>query len=554
MSGGILQMVVQGEEDVFLTRDPQITFFKIMYRRHTNFSREEIPLHFIHEPNFGKRSTCLVSRDSGDLIDKMCLKITLPSIPKFSNSISNSASNNSDNSVNLINPKIAWIRRIGFAMIKIIEIEIDNKVVDRHYGEWMYLWATLTTKNIGDNGLSKLIGDVPELFDYTESKDEYILYIPLYFWFCRTSGLSLPMISLQLSDIKINLEFHDIEDCYTTSPTHYIKCKNEIANFLPYEYIYQKGTDNIDRYGIFSHYDSINKRLYYTSVNSDKLIGVPYMGSYDNTNPNLSDTDKSMLLSSPKSDKYLIKGVSSDFAVKPDLCVKSFAIHKRSLKNIRLKDCVLLTDYVFIDDDERQKFAQSKHDYLIEQLHYTPDIQIDGSNPKIKLDIDQTCKLQIWVTQLDYVKNFNDRFNYTDSHIYKREYDRDYTDPTKIKLFDDTKTNELIGNSLIDFCSIRLNSQIRLSIRDSKYYEFIQPIQHTTNSLPKGSSMYSYAITPLDTAPSGTSNMSQIELIELGIKMNHKVNTEHKAKLRGYALCYNVWRVDNGLSATIFIK
>ena len=130
MTGGIVQLVAYGKEDLFLTRDPQITFFKVIYRRHTNFAREEIPQFFIHDPNFGKRTSCIISPE-GDLINRMALKITLPEIPKF-NSLKTSSDLNT--TVDMISTgggsndsmatKFAWIRRIGYAMIKYIEIEI----------------------------------------------------------------------------------------------------------------------------------------------------------------------------------------------------------------------------------------------------------------------------------------------------------------------------------------------------------------------------------------------------------------------------------------------
>src|SRR5438552_5436643 len=90
MTGGIIQLVAYGHEDLFLTRDPQITFFKVIYRRHTNFAREDIPQYFIHDPDFGKRTTCVISPE-GDMVNRMALKITLPAIPKLtsSNSVTN---------------------------------------------------------------------------------------------------------------------------------------------------------------------------------------------------------------------------------------------------------------------------------------------------------------------------------------------------------------------------------------------------------------------------------------------------------------------------------
>ena len=72
MTGGIVQLVAYGHEDLFLTRDPQITFFKIMYRRHTNFAREEIPQHFTSDPDFGLRRTCIISQEA-DLLCRMTL-------------------------------------------------------------------------------------------------------------------------------------------------------------------------------------------------------------------------------------------------------------------------------------------------------------------------------------------------------------------------------------------------------------------------------------------------------------------------------------------------
>jgi hypothetical protein len=556
MTGGIIQLVAYGVEDLFLTRDPQITFFKVIYRRHTNFAREEIPLQFIQTPNFGKRASCIISTEA-DLLNRMALKITLPALQNqvssntvtTSNSFEYTGGTSTDNTA----IKYAWIRRIGYAMIKSVEIEINGVVIDTHYGEWLHIWSTLTTRNINDSGLNKLIGNVPELTDFTTSKDEYILYVPLQFWFCRTPGLSLPLICLQYSDIKINLELHDLESCLLTSPTHYIKCFGDIVNFAPYEFIYQQGDDGITRYGIFSYYDILNKRLYYTSVDpNNKFIGVPIASTI---NPmTVDNTTKIAILKTQKSQSYAIHGVSTSFSVLPELAVTTISVHKRSLLTIVLQDCVLLTDYVYIDDDERMKFAHTKHDYLIELLNYTPDVAVKSTNPSLKLNIDQPCKLSVWLCQLDYISNFNDRFNYTDSHVIKRPYDTNHTDPTKIKQYSLTDVGEPIGNSLINEEAIRLNSQIRLSKRLNAYYEYVQPINHSNNSLPKGCGMYSYALMPTDTAPSGTTNMSQIDLIELLIKMNYRVNINQSAKFRSYSLVYNIWRVDNGLSSPIFVR
>jgi hypothetical protein len=475
MTGGILQLVAYGKQDIYLTHNPQITFFKIIYRRYSNFSREDINQNFSHEPNFGKRASCVISRDTGDLIDKMALKVVLPQIPVLSYSG--------------MPIKFAWVKNIGFAMIKYIEIEINGIVIDKHYSDWMYIWSQLTTRN--DNGLNKLIGNVPELYNFSNYKDEYTLYIPLYFWFCRSPGLAIPLISLKFSDIKINIEFYEFEKCCIINPTYYITCSNDIVNFQENEHIYQQ---NI--HCIFSHYDIITKRLYYTPLNE------VFISCSIHERPHI---------------KYLIKNAFG-FTASPEVDALSTIVHHKSLKNLKLKDASMLVGYVYIDNDERHKYARAKHDYLIEQLYYTPNIKITNTHAKVLLNIEHPCKMIVWMGQKN---NVFDRFDYTDMY----------------------------GNPLITDCSILLNSQNRVSTRPYQYFNNIQSIQHTNNILPVGCCMYSFALSPCDTQPSGTTNMSQIEMIELHLKtITHNIN------FKSYALCYNILRIDNGLCGKLFIN
>lgn len=559
MTGGIIQLVAYGNEDLFLTRDPQITFFKVIYRRHTNFAREEQTHDFLSDPDFGKKSSCIVQTNA-DMASKMALKITLPSIPKIT-----------DSNGNISNSKMAWIRYIGFAMIKSVEVEIGGKIIDTHYGEWMYLFSQLTTRNIKDKSIDILVGNVEELTDPTNGKDEYILYVPLYFWFCRATGLSIPLVALHFSEVRINVEFRELEELIFVTPTHYIKTIENVVNFKEGEFLVQKGDDNVSRYGIYSHFDPIDKKLYYTSITNDKLVGVPYTNSNLAT---LSTAVKSAILLTPKADKYLIKGVSSEYFAKPDLAVKSFTTNKQLFRNLKLKECKLMVDYVYLDNDERFKLVNSKLDYLIEQLYYTPNIVIDGTNSRAKLVVDQPCKLLVWLAQLDYIAESNDMFNYTDTHVIKIKSDEipqidtntAYTgyrvnnnldpvlDAKRFVSYTDTNTYESIGSPLIAESVILFNSQDRMTKRLSSYYDKLQPNQNCQNTLPRGANMYSFALNPFDVSPSGATNMSQVEDTDIGLKMNSTVNINNKAKFRAYGLCYNVWRVNTGLNATVFIR
>ena len=147
MAGGLIQLVTRGPQDIFFISDPQITFFKTVYRRHTNFSTEIIPQKFTHKPDFGKRIVCTLAR-SGDLIGKMYLVMVLPNIPTFKDN---------DGNIDKIS-KFAWVRKIGFALIRCIEIEIGDELIDRQYGDWLNIWYELTVKR--KRNIDKMLGDV----------------------------------------------------------------------------------------------------------------------------------------------------------------------------------------------------------------------------------------------------------------------------------------------------------------------------------------------------------------------------------------------------------
>jgi len=184
MGGGLLQLVAYGAQDVYLTGNPQITFWKVVYRRHTNFALEAIEQSFNGTPGFGRRVTCQISRN-GDLIHRMYLAITLDSA-------------------------VAYKAYTGLALIKNVEIEIGGQKIDKHYAEWMYIWNELSLPTGKRNGYERMVGaDIgiaAGALDESVAAETY-LYVPLEFWFCRNVGLSLPLIALQYHDVKINIEF-----------------------------------------------------------------------------------------------------------------------------------------------------------------------------------------------------------------------------------------------------------------------------------------------------------------------------------------------------------
>lgn len=199
MGGGLMQLVAYGAQDIYLSGNPQITFWKLLYRRHTNFALESIEQTFNGTVDFGKKVSCTVSRN-GDLIHKVYLQVDLPTvIPTDGN--------------------FKWVENIGHVLIDEVSIEIGGQTIDKHYGEWLTIWNELTQTSEKSSGYDAMIGNVDALKapGGGATTPAYTLYVPLQFWFCRNPGLALPLIALQYHEVKFNISFKPLTSCYTLS-------------------------------------------------------------------------------------------------------------------------------------------------------------------------------------------------------------------------------------------------------------------------------------------------------------------------------------------------
>jgi hypothetical protein len=133
MGGGLLQLVAYGAQDVYLTGNPQITFFKVVYRRHTNFAVEAIAQTFNGTPGYGNTVSCQISRN-GDLINRVYLQVKLPKIDgtgTYAPVLSETGG-----------PR--YVNYIGLRLIKSVTIEIGGQQIDKHYSDWLYIWNELS--------------------------------------------------------------------------------------------------------------------------------------------------------------------------------------------------------------------------------------------------------------------------------------------------------------------------------------------------------------------------------------------------------------------------
>ena len=178
MGGGLMQLVAYGAQDIYLTGNPQITFFKVVYRRHTNFAVESIEQTFNGSAALGKKFSCTIARN-GDLLHRVYLEMDV------------TCSSN------------VAVTSAGFQVIDYVELEIGGQCIDKHYGLWMEVWTDLTHASDKSTMLGKLVNTT----SVAAADNTQKLYVPLQFWFCRNPGLALPLIALQYHEVKLNVQF-----------------------------------------------------------------------------------------------------------------------------------------------------------------------------------------------------------------------------------------------------------------------------------------------------------------------------------------------------------
>jgi Major capsid protein N-terminus/Large eukaryotic DNA virus major capsid protein len=478
-----MQLVAYGAQDMYLTGNPQITFFKVIYRRHTNFSMESIEQTFNGSADWGKKVTCTVSRN-GDLIHRVYLRVELPEVTVPARTSSSAYTG------------FRWLNMLGHILVKSVEIEIGGQRIDKHYGEWLHIWNELTQTAGHQLGYANMIGNIPQLTtpllnDTTSAVTVpgQILYIPLEFWFCRNPGLALPLIALQYHEVKINLELRDAKDCYWAGTT-----TDTGANWT-------------------------------TNLSAPGLV-VPALDS-----------------------------------------------------------CSLFVDYIYLDTDERRRFAQTAHEYLIEQLQFTGDESTSNTNNKVKLSYNHPTKALYWVVSTD--ENVTDQvgsvaaaqhafgkqwFNFTDKLDFSYNPSGVFTGSNATLVSPGDReagsmpgvaaggANNVFlpvsfedGKNPVAFAKLQLNGHDRFSERDGRYFNLVQPYQHHENVPKNGINMYSFGLKPEEHQPSGTCNMSRIDNATLQLTLTSATVTGNKtAKIKIFATSYNVLRVMSGMGGLAY--
>ena len=447
MGGGLMQLVAYGAQDIYLTGNPQITFFKVVYRRHTNFAMENIQQTFSGNPSFGQRATAIVSRN-GDLINSAYLNVVLPSLSdgnwNFVNgTVSPSPLTNTDGH------QLCWTNYVGLALIQYVTVEIGGQEIDKHYGFWMYVWQELTMTSEKAQGYKRMVGgnDAAGWLLLGNALESQELHVPLDFWFNINAGLSLPLIALQYHEVRFVFQFRDLKDLVVLIDSN--------GNHVPV----------------------------------------------------------------------------TDWALK--------------VATVPAPQIELFIDYIYLDTDERRRFAQMSHEYLIEQVQHN-ETSVDLSKAGVvsqRLTFNHPCKELVWFFQRQDNLENNDWFNFSNA----------------------TPGNEKLGSDILTSAVLRLNGHYRFNpARGPLFFRQWQPFIHHTRIPDSNLYLYSFALRPEEHQPSGTCNFSRIDNTILEFQLDTRAvvtspvvpdqtfTNGGSALMTVYARNYNVLRIMSGMGGLAY--
>ena len=529
-----MQLVAYGAQDVYLTGNPQITFWKVTYRRHTNFSMESIEQTFNGQADFGRRVTCTISRN-GDLAYRTYLQVTLPEINQ---AMKNSGATGGD-------VFARWLDFPGEQLISQVEVEIGGQRIDRQYGDWMHIWNELTMSAEQQRGYESMIGHTTQLTYITDPSfnevdgpcessaprqvcaprnalPETTLYIPLQFWYCRNPGLALPLIALQYHEVKINLDIRPIDECLWavsnlectgTPKVTAAYAQSLVAASLYVDYVFLD-TDERRRMAQNPH-EYLIEQLQFTG---DESVG--------------SSSNK-IKLNFNHPCKELIWVVQPDENV--DYCASLEC--NQALFN-------LLGAQPFNYTDALDALPPAIHAFGTNSslANASGDGFIDASGVFEQAGPAGANATDGWGS------------GYAAPHFKVESPEMVGVSDAGTFVLSETALNmHCWGQNPVVTAKLQLNGQDRFSEREGTYFDLVQPYQHHTRNPSTGINVYSFALRPEEHQPSGTCNFSRIDNATLQLVLsNATVEGTKTAKVRVYATNYNVLRIMSGMGGLAY--
>lgn len=578
MGGGLMQLVAYGAQDVYLTGNPQITFWKVTYRRHTNFAMESIEQTFNGQADFGRRVQCTISRN-GDLAYRTYLQVTLPEIGQ------DSCCNDSDDCKGVY---ARWLDYPGEQLISMVEVEIGGQRIDRQYGDWMHIWNQLTLTAEQERGYNKMVGQTTQLtylidpsFADVDSAcankqvpaavcaprnalPETTLYVPLQFWFCRNPGLALPLIALQYHEVRINLELRPSDEClFAVSALDDMTGTKPSGKSVKDSASYQKSLVAASLYVDYVFLDTDERRRMAQNpheylIEQLQFTGDESVGSSSNkiklnfnhpckelvwvVQPDANVDYCSSFLSGTNLNRAL-GAQPFNYTDALDALTNTIAAFSGPMGVYAGSDGTANPNGAFIDSDGL--FQDGAADTLSGPvLQWGQAVKGSLTSGMKNAKGDDATSFTATCTAGEYSVPFPTGDRFADSGV---------SDAGAFVLAETALNMHCWGQNPVVTAKLQLNGQDRFSEREGTYFDLVQPYQHHTRNPDTGINVYSFALRPEEHQPSGTCNMSRIDNATLQLVLStNAIGGDATAKVRVYATNYNVLRVMSGMGGLAY--
>ncbi len=542
MGGGLMQLVAYGAQDVYLTGNPQITFWKVTYRRHTNFAMESIEQTFNGQADFGRRVTCTISRN-GDLAYRTYLQVTLPEIGQDLNTSGDVFAR--------------WLDYPGHQLIQQVEVEIGGQRIDRQYGDWMHIWDQLTMPGDQEAGLASMLGNTTQLTFVTDpafadvdgpcdsdaprqvcaprnALPETTLYVPLQFWFNRNPGLALPLIALQYHEVKINLDLRALDEClWAVSKLGGGSGSEKVSN------AYAQSLVAASLYVDYIYLDTDERRRMAQNPHEYLIEQLQFTGD-----ESVGSSSNKIKLNFNHPVKELIWVVQPDANVDYCASLESGETLYKALgaQPFNYTDAIDALPNSIMAFGGPQAVAENATAFINNDLFQAPGA-VDVTSASSSSETN-------WFTA---EPDGSDDRHYGANPNHGDPWGSSVSDAGTFVLAETSLNMHCWGENPVVTAKLQLNGQDRFSEREGSYFDVVQPWQHHTRTPDSGINLYSFALRPEEHQPSGTCNMSRIDNATLQLVLsNATVESTNTAKVRVYAVNYNVLRIMSGMGGLAY--
>ena len=541
MGGGLMQLVAYGAQDVYLTGNPQITFWKVTYRRYTNFAMESIEQTFNGQADFGRRVTCTLARN-GDLAYRTYLQVTLPEINQ-----------------NLA--KFArWLDFPGEQLIAQVEVEIGGQRIDRQYGDWMHIWNQLTLSKEQERGYYKMVGNTTQLTYITDPEfadvdgpcdsdaprqvcaprnalPETTLYVPFQFWYCRNPGLALPLIALQYHEVRVNLDIRPIDECLWAVSS--LACEDGSSSSMKASSAYNQSLVAASLYVDYVFLDTDERRRMAQNPHEYLIEQLQFTGD-----ESVGSSSNKIKLNFNHPCKELVWVVQPDANV--DYCASldcnALLFKTLGAQPFNYSDAIDALPNALHAFSGPNAIGEGASHYIDSSglFHDAGAADVEGTS------FWSSGNLATGDANGQYSNpNFGES---ADGGVMSG-----VSDAGAFVLSETALDMHCWGENPVVTAKLQLNGQDRFSEREGTYFDLVQPYQHHTRNPDTGINVYSFALRPEEHQPSGSCNFSRIDNATLQLVLsNATVEGTKTAKVRVYATNYNVLRVMSGMGGLAY--